>query len=498
MWATKYCDITGNNTNALTGMNGNQQARYSQMWHDWLRQRFAANRPYDEIVKGILVATSRDGRTPEGWMKEVKEVAAAAEKGFRSPYPDRASLDLFWRVGKLSTLEEMGEKTAAAFMGIRLECAQCHKHPFDRWTQVDYRAFANVFGQVAVGVSPECQEIVDAENKASGIVGKGGKKGGGGISEVFLSTQLRSLPHPDSVAGPIVKRKGEPPPPPALMLKPKTLGGPEIALEPGKDARLALFEWLRTPENPYFARSFVNRVWGHYFGVGLVDPVDNFSVANPPSNEKLLDALTRDFIEHHFDIRRLERTILLSRTYQLGSEMNDTNKLDRNNYSHSFLRPMMAEVVVDVLNGALDITEDFGDDAPPGCRAIEVGASRVQNANVAYAFRTFGRPPRTTACDCERATEPGLPQTLYLMTDPSVLNKFRGFVTKGGKGGVVQASGQEGRLAKLLKSGKTDEAILEELFLATLSRFPTEAEKKHFAEYRAARKDECRRRSIRR
>src|SRR5262249_45002087 len=152
-----------------------------------------------------------------------------------------------------------------------------------------------------------------------------------------------------------VKMKGVPPPPALPQLPARALGGPEIPLKPGTDAREALFAWLRSPENPFFARSFVNRAWGHYFGVGLVDPVDNFSLANPPSNAKLLDALARDFIDHKYDIRHLERTILNARVYQLASDVNETNKLDRNNYSHSYLRPLMAEVFVDVLDAALGV-----------------------------------------------------------------------------------------------------------------------------------------------
>src|SRR5207244_894783 len=149
------------------------------------------------------------------------------------------------------------------------------------------------------------------------------------------------------------------------------------------------YDWLHAPDNPFLARSFVNRVWGHYLGVGLVDPVDNFSLANPPSNEKLLDALAKDFVEHNYDIRHLERTVLESRVYQLSSTTNDSNRLDRNNYSHAYLRPMMAEVVLDVLNTAIGATENFGNDAPPGARAIEMGSSRVQNANLAFALRIF-------------------------------------------------------------------------------------------------------------
>src|SRR5262249_6897276 len=159
----------------------------------------------------------------------------------------------------------------------------------------------------------------------------------------------------------------------------------------------------------------------HYFGIGLVEPVDNFSVANPPANERLLDALARDFVGHGYDLRRLERLILLSRTYQLSSIPNATNADDRMNYSHARARPLLAEVVVDVLNSALGTREDFGPDAPPGSRAVELAPNRVRAPHLARAFRVFGRPLRTSTCDCERPLEPAVPQTLFLMADPVVL-----------------------------------------------------------------------------
>src|SRR5262249_45276796 len=205
-------------------------------------------------------------------------------------------------------------------------------------------------------------------------------------------------------------------------------------------------------------------------GVGIVDPVDNFSLANPPSNEKLLDALAKDFVAHHFDVRHLERTILNSRVYQLSSTMNATNKLDRNNYARSYLRPLLAEVALAVVGCALGAPEDFGPDAPPGSRAVEVGASRVLNPNLAYAFRTFGRPERNLVCDCERPREPTLPQALYLMTDPAVVNKLladgSGRAVVGAKGKGVALPPREGRLSKLLKSDKSAADILEQVFLA--------------------------------
>jgi hypothetical protein len=503
LWATKLSDITGNNTGSLR-VPGQLQAKYSQMWHDWFRRRIADNVPYDEIVHGVLCATSRDGHSREEWMKEVKATEEAAQKGFVRSYARKASLDLFWKVGKAPTLEQFGERTAAAFLGIRLECAQCHKHPFDRWTQADYRAFANIFGKVVIGPAPD---TLLALNGGKPLPKGKGKillpKGAGFLNEVYIGGKGRALPDPDFM--PVVKqvtfnakKKARqvllyPPTP----LPAKALGGPVIRVEKDKDAREALFTWLHDPDNPYFARSFVNRVWGHYFGIGLVDPVDQFSLANPPSNARLLDALARDFVRHKYDIRRLERTILNARVYQLSSTMNETNKRDRNNYSHSFVRPLMAEVVLDILSSALGVPDDFGPDAPAGSRAIEVGPSRVVNPALAHAFRVFGRPDRNLACDCERDMEPALAQTLYRMTDPLVLQKLgtrvvaarvKGKATAKAKGKPAAASLPEGRLAKLLKSTRTDGEVLDELFLATLTRYPSSAEKKHFAEYRAARK----------
>jgi hypothetical protein len=460
IWATKFSDITGNDTDRLEAPRELQPKR-SQMWFDWLRKRFAENRPYDELVRGILCATSREGMSPEEWLKQVKELDQAALTGFPPAYADRQTLDLFWRRQANVPIEQWGEKTAAAFMGIRLECAQCHKHPFDRWTQADYRAYANVFGKVAVNASPDTKPLVDAENaerkKQNDSKAKDKKKPPLVlVREVYVGGKGQSLPNPDG----------------KKALPPKALGGP--VLKPGKDEdpRVLLYNWLVATDNPYFARSLVNRVWGHYLGVGVVDPVDNFSLANPPSNEKLLAALAKDFVDHHYDLRALERAILNSHVYQLSSAANATNRLDRNNYSHAYVRPMMAEVVMDVIDAAVGVGEKFGTDAPPDCRAIEVGASRVQNGNLAYALRIFGRPPRTSACDCERALDPALPQTLYRMTDAALLAKL-----------------PRGRLAGLLKSKKTDQEILDELFLATLTRFPSEDEKQLFATYRASRKD---------
>jgi hypothetical protein len=461
LWATKFCDVTGNNTDSLENP-AQLKPKLSQMWHDWFRKRVADNVPYDEIVHGVLCATSRDGRSPEDWIKEVREINDAAQKGFSSPYAERKSLDLFWRRQQAVTVNQWGEKTAAAFLGVRLECAQCHKHPFDRWSQVDYRAYANIFSAVSFGVSADARKVIQEENAE--IRKKAGGKPNGqlpNVREVFIGPGGKGtarLPHPDT----------------NKPLGPKALGGPEIDVPAGQDPREVLFAWMRDPQNPFFARSFANRVWGHYFGVGIVHPVDDFSLANPPSNPKLLDALAADFVKNKYDLRKLERTILNSRTYQLSAAANPGNRLDRRNYSHSFVRPLMAEVVVDVLNAALGTQEQFGPTAPAGVRAIEVGASRVQNATATYVFRIFGRPLRTTACDCDRSNEPALSQKLFLLADPAIQAKLKD---------------PRNRIRQVLAAKTDDNEALDELFLAALSRLPNAKDRALFAEFRKRAKD---------
>ena len=458
LWATKFSDITGNDTQALEQPVALKSKR-SQQWHDWLRKRFQENMPYDELVRGILTATSREGRTPEQWLDQIKKIDAGIDgvgKYDTSEYANRETLDLYWRRQQQVPIEIWGERTAAAFLGVRVECAQCHKHPFDRWTQAEYRAYANIFTAVSSNnLSPEAKKVIDKEN----IERKGTNAKVNQVNlitkEVYLGFNLKPFLHPDT----------------NTSLPAKALGGPEIKVaRGGPDPRVELFNWMRSPDNPFFARALVNRIWAHYTGLGLVHPVDDFSLGNPPSNEKLLDALAKDFLAHKFDFRHIERVILMSRTYQLSARVNESNKYDTKNYAHSYIRPMMAEAVVDVLNSALGTSEKFGPEVKPGLKAVEVGATQfAQSPQAAYAFRLFGRPPRTTACDCERAMEPALPQKLFLMTDPVLLAKF---------------NEPTGRLQTLLKSNKTDEECLEELFLATLTRMPTARDRQSFAEHR--------------
>lgn len=472
VWATKLSDITGNNTVALEQPNGAAQNRRSQMWHDWLRKRVADNQRYDELVRDVLTATSLDGRKPEEWIQAVRKLdeclAPPADgkqpdpaAGFDSEYRDKKTLDLFWRRQQQVPIEQWGEKVAAAFLGVRLECAQCHKHPTDRWTQDDYWGFANVFAPVVLAnnqfSSPELKKLVEEEAKRR-KEGVDEKKQNQvvAVRELFFATTASGAKAPGLKPIPMTNR----------TVPSKALGGPELPHSPGADTRVKLADWVTDAKNPFFARSFVNRVWAHYFGVGLVNPVDDFSQANPPTNPRLLDALADEFVKSNYDLRKLETLVLTSRTYALSAAPNDTNKFDKNNFARSYVRPLMAEQVVDVLNSGCDVDENFGNDAPAGKKMSEVGASRI-NAQVSYALRIFGRPPRTTACDCERAAEPALPQTLYRMTDPTVAQKLQ----------------SSRRLAAVTKGQMTDEQAVEELFLGTLSRFPNEKERAEAVKY---------------
>jgi hypothetical protein len=429
------------------------------MWHDWFRSRFAANTPYSEIARGVLTATSRAGGDADAWAAGEAARMIALKDGAANDYASRPGLDLYWRRfagGEYVAVEPLAERTAAAFLGVRIECARCHKHPFDRWTQADYRAFANVFADVQFWLSPEglsaTARLLEGRRKSdpNGTLPPIPR-----LSETYLAARpSRRLADPAT---------GRP-------FAPRALGGPELPAS--GDPREALFAWLMEPDNPYFARSLVNRVWAAYFGVGLVDPVDGLSVANPPSNARLLDALAAEFVVQGYDIRRLERSILNSRAYGRSSGPCDGNLDDRGHFARAEPRPMMAEVLVDALNAATGVAGDFGPDAPRGARAIEIATNRVESPDLARVFRVFGRPARAAICDCERPGEPALPQTLFLMTDAALLDKIR-----------------SGRLHDLVASGRCDAEVVEELFLATLSRPPDEDEARSALDHLRTRPD---------
>ena len=433
-WAMKFSDWTG---------NGKYLSRYTMMsnwmWQDWTEDKLARNVPYDELVYGFVCATSLDGRTRDKFLAEVASIRHKTAGRYMfddGEYARRRTNDLYWTNVERRSPDTLMLQTANAFLGLRLECAQCHNHPFDRWTQRDFEQFKSFFMMARY-----CDPVTGEENPA-----------GRGYGD-------------ESVEPGVGKRYAK------LVQKtpPKLLGGAELPYKPDskRDLREELWRWMRSPENPYFAPAFVNRLWGHYFGIGIVDPVDDFNQGNPPSNPQLLDWLAKDFVDHKYDIKRVHRLILNSRSYQLSFEPNDSNRLDRKNFSHAVIRRMPAEVLIDAVADVTGVPDRFG--RVPRQRAVgqAMTAVRYSGDRPGYAMKIFGRPDREKTCDCERSNEPSVAQALYLINDREVLAKL---------------SSPEGRLPMLLKENSTEDAIVE-LYLAALSRYPTEGELKQHLGY---------------
>jgi hypothetical protein len=262
------------------------------------------------------------------------------------------------------------------------------------------------------------------------------------LQEVFLSPRDRPLT--DAA--------------PAASALPQAPGGP--LLQSTGDPREALLEWLVQRDNPFFARSFVNRIWAKYFGAGLVEPVDDLSAANPPRLPRLLDRLAHEFIDRGYDIAHIERLILSSDAYQRSSLPAGNNAAYPHGLARAQVRPLLAESLLDALNAALETAEDFGTDAPPGSQAIELAPNRFSDPRINEMFRILGRGDRRSLCDCDRPAGPTIRQPIFLMSDPRIQEKIRG-----------------SRLARLLAENKSDDQIITEFYLATLSRYPDPSER---------------------
>lgn len=423
-WATIFSDWTGNN-----GGNPNPSFKTPWLWYDWLCDKLRRNQPYDELIGAILTATSREGRTLEEFLAETKAVNERIQQrtGFDDgTYGKRKTLDLFWLKRTSELTKELSTRTAENFLGVQIQCAECHKHPFDRWTQADFEGFTSFF-RVAGMRNPDGQpfNLGSRDYNTVGLYV--------GLARGEDGSKLTKYP-------------------------PKILAGPVIPFEKdGPDPRVALWEWMRSPDNPYFARNLVNRFWHHYFSVGIVDPPQDMNAANPPSNAELLDWLARDFIDHKFDLKHVHRTILNSRTYQLSHLPNDSNRLDRRNFSHALVKRMPAEVALDAIvqtTGTKLVFNNYA--APPSTRAIGMALS-VQIGRPEYFMETFGRPPRREICSCERSGDPALAQALFLINDDEVHTRI---------------ADPQGRLPQLLREISDDRALIEELYLSTLSRRP--------------------------
>ena len=385
-WTLKWGDLLQNSRKYL-GEKGAFEFR------EWIRESIAENKPYDRMVREMLMARGSSYDNP----------AANFYRVTRDPKPTR-------------------EKTTQVFLGVRMVCAQCHDHPFERWTQTQYYQMAAFFS--AVGLRPGYE-----------------------VGEEILYDQRRDydMKHPKD--GRVMN--------PAFIL-PATWSGTGA---PPTDAgrRQAYAEWLTARDNPFFAKSTVNRVWSYFFGRGIIDPVDDIRASNPPSNPALLDALAKDFLDHNFDLRLLMRTIANSRAYQASVATNEWNEKDGENFSHAMPRRLSAEELMDALAQATGVRPVLPE-APPDTRAEQVTDPHIGKDGF---LDLFGRPARESSCECERRYDLSLPQALNLVNGKNISDA------------VADANG---RVAKAILSGRSDRDVVTELYLASLSRPPAAGE----------------------
>lgn len=453
-WATKLSDFLGNNPRVLRGNGQNNYGeRFSRQWYDWMKERIAKNEPYDQMMAGIILAT---GRTKPGQTYE--EFAREMSGYFRTENPlnfvERPNMPYFWQRSNLQKAEEKALAFSHSFLGVRIECAQCHKHPFDQWTQNDFKSFQAFFEGVryaskggggksaapgeTVTYASLTKEIRDAvpastnknQNMQRELAAEFEKRVKAGEpapwQEVFA--EVRDTKGKLSERE-IERMKKQNPNFDGRVLTPKILGGEEVMLKEFPDPRAPLMEWLRSPKNPYFAKAWVNRVWATYFHRGLVEPADDMNLANPPVNEELMDYLADGFVKSGYNMAWLHKEVLTSATYQRSWKPNDTNKGDEKNFSRFVIRRLPAEVVVDGITQATLSTERIGkfrDEIEARAIGPNANAGRAGNGGKGggsnYSLNIFGKPVRETNCDCERTTDPTLLQTLFTRNDPELLN----------------------------------------------------------------------------
>lgn len=427
-WATKLCDFTGNNdqqvNNVLPTMRG-MRAPASQAWYDWIHRRVEENAPYDKLVEGIVTAQSiQPGQTYQDYCKSMCDVYQG-EKSFA----DFEQMPFYWARRDFRTVEPRAINFAYAFLGIRIQCAQCHKHPFDQWSKDDFAQFTGFFSEATTATNrPPAQYRKDYDKILAAL----------DIDKSLRGNQMRrelskKVEQGKVVPFNIVYVNKRPPTAnrnrnkkaPAKNPTAKLLGSDVVQLNEYDDARVPLMDWLRNEQNPYFTTAFVNRVWAAYFNRGIVEPPDDMSLANPPSNKPLLDYLARGFYENNFDMKWVHRTILNSDTYQRSWVPNETNVKDEANFSHAIPRRLPAEVVYDAIVQATASSEKAEQlQADLTGRAIAIPGSNGQNrntaGNAAFALTVFGRSTRESNCDCDRAMDPSLLQTVYLQNDRDI------------------------------------------------------------------------------
>ncbi|MBL8814484.1 MAG: DUF1549 domain-containing protein [Planctomyces sp.] len=434
-WTTRLCDFTGNSDDQLNNVTP-VRAEASRQWYDWIEKRVASNTPYDDIVEGIVMAVSRN--PGESYEEYCQNLSTLYHQGSGVRFADRTYMPHYWSRQNFQTSEDRVIGFAYTFLGSRIQCAQCHKHPFDQWTQEDFQKFEGFFkGTQGRGNNPHPTAKKEYDQMLAGLEGTEGLKGNQLLNQFQkLLKEGKTVPFGEVYALTPSKgaradksaeksqenpRRNRSPVPTTARL----LGGHDIDLTQYDDIRRPLMDWLRSPDNPLFAKAFVNRVWANYFHRGIVNPSDDLNLANPPVNAELLDYLAKGFVEHEFDMKWLHREILNSRTYQLTWVPNETNQHDTRNFSRAVPRRIPAEVAWDIVTQSLANTsknEELITSVKD--RAIHISGSGTRNRGRSpadYAMTVFGRSVRESNCDCDRSEEPSLLQTIFVRNDGQVL-----------------------------------------------------------------------------
>jgi hypothetical protein len=399
-WALKWSDLLRNEEKVL-------DARGVQAFHAWIRRAIVDEKPLNEFARELVAGRGSSYRHP----------AANYYRALREPHV-------------------RAEATAQVFLGIRLQCARCHNHPFDRWTQTDYHRLTAFFARVRY-------HLVD--NKRRDRLDLHEFDG----EQIVWIDRTGELKHPVS---------GE-------VLRPRFLGSETPAFAPGADRLGALADWISRPDNPFFARAQVNRIWQHLLGKGIVDPIDDFRDSNPPVNPELLEALTKDFVAHRFSLKHMVRTIMSSRTYQLSAVPTASNRDGESNFARAIVRPLQAEQLLDAVSQVTGVKPRFAG-ARSGTRAGQlagVGKQVRRQGDGERFLSLFGKPVRLLNCECERSDDTTLAQAFQLITG-AVLNRM--------------LAEPDNRLGKALEREQPIAEILDELYLAALCRPPSAAERR--------------------
>lgn len=391
-FALKWADILQNRG---SGYGTRNQRAGTILFSAWIRDSIAANKPYDRFVTELLTATGRQAQNPPAiWYRSVRST------------PDYV------------------ESVAQAFLGVRVQCAQCHHHPAERWSQDDYYSFAAIFSRV-------------------------GRKGGFADAEV-PTNEVIYLKDEGEVHNP---RSGK-------LMQPRPLGGPDFEVSRFDDPRRNLATWMTSPENPFFARTMVNRMWGHFFGRGIIHPIDDARSTNPPTNPVLLNELAYDFAANGYDVKQLIREIANSYAYRLSANPNETNAEDSQCFARYYPKRLSAEVLLDGISQVLDVPTVFP--GGPGVFPEGMRAVNLPDENVRFNFLdVFGRPARTSACECERTVDPALSQALELVNSKEIQRKL---------------TDKNGYIEQLASNQKTHSDNVREIFVRTLSRHPRTSE----------------------